>query len=72
MSTRFNASVIQYSEVSGGNNVADNVDSNKGILLMRNDLKIAICCFRSFRDVASAKISNEARIRSSIVDWVSP
>jgi hypothetical protein len=60
--------VIQYSDVRGGNNDAESVVRMRGILLMRNDLRIVIDWARSLRNVAFAKISKAARIRSTIVD----
>lgn len=68
MSTWFNASVIQYSEVRGGNNDAERVVRRRGILLMRNDLRIVVACARSLLNVAFARTSKAARIRSMIVD----
>lgn len=59
---------MQLSEESGGYNVAESVDKRRGILLMRKERKMDIIGARSFREVASAKISKEARIRSTIVD----
>lgn len=59
---------MQYSEVRGGKSEAENVARRSGILLMRNDLRIVIDWARSFRNVAFAKTSKAARIRSIIVD----
>lgn len=64
---------MQLSEESGGEyNVAESVDKRRGILLMRKERRRDIIGARSLREVASAKISKEARIRFTIVDWVSP
>ena len=68
VSTRFRASVIQYSDVRGGNRVADKVDRRRGILLIKNERIMDVVWPRSLRDVASAKMSNDASIKSSIVD----
>jgi hypothetical protein len=68
VSTWLRASVIQYSDVRGGNSDAESVARSKGILLIRNDLRIVIDWARSFRNVAFASISKAARIRSTIVD----
>ena len=59
---------MQYSDVSGGNNDAERVARSRGILLIRNDLSIRMVRARSFLAVAFASISNEARMRSTIVD----
>jgi hypothetical protein len=68
VSTWLNASVIQYSEVRGGNNDGERVARRSGILLIRNDLRMVMNAARSFRNVAFASISKAARIRSIIVD----
>ena len=68
VSTWLNASVIQYSEVRGGNNDAERVARRSGILLIRNDLRMVMNAARSFRNVAFASISKAARIRSIMVD----
>jgi len=68
VSTWPNASVIQYSDVRGGNNDAESVARRRGILLIRNDLRIVIDWARSFRNVAFASTSKAARIRSIKVD----
>ena len=53
-------------------NVGASVDRRRGILLIRNDLRIVVVCAFSLRKVALARISKAARIRSTIVDWISP
>ena len=68
VSTWLRASVMQYSEVSGGKNDAERVVRSKGTLLIKNDRRMVAVCPRSVRDVAFARISNEARIRSMAVD----
>jgi hypothetical protein len=68
VSTWLNASVMQYSDVRGGNNDAESVERRRGVLLIRNDLRIVIDWARSFRNVAFASISKAARMRSIIVD----
>ena len=60
--------MIQYSEVRDVNSDAESVARSKGILLMRNDLRIVIDWARSLRKVAFASILKAARIRSTIVD----
>jgi hypothetical protein len=72
VSTWLRASVMQYSEVSGGKNDAESVVRSRGTLLIKNDRRIVVVCPRSVRDVAFARISKEARIRSVAVDWRSP
>jgi hypothetical protein len=72
VSTWLKASVMQYSEVSGGNIEAESVDRRRGILLIRNDLRIVVVWAFSLRKVALARMSKAARIRSTIVDWISP
>lgn len=59
--------MIQYSEVNGGNKDDVRVVRSNGTLFMRNDRKIVVAWARSFRKVAFAKTSKEARIRSIIV-----
>jgi len=68
VSTWLSASVIQYSDVRGGNNEAERVARSRGILLIRKHLRIVMNAARSFRNVAFARISNAASIRSIIVD----
>jgi hypothetical protein len=68
VSTLPRASVIQYSDVRGGNSDAESVARRRGILLIRNDLRRVIDWARSFRNVAFAKISKAARMRSNMVD----
>lgn len=58
---------MQNSAVRGGNKEADRPASNNGNLLVRNDLSRVVSCNFSFRNVALAKISKEARIRSMMV-----
>jgi hypothetical protein len=63
---------MQYSEVSGGKNDAERVVRSKGTLLIKKARSIVVVCARSERDVAFARISKEARIRSIAVDCTSP
>jgi hypothetical protein len=63
---------MQYSEVSGGKSEGESVDRRRGILLMRNDLRIVVVWAFSLRKVALARTSKAARTRSTIVDWISP
>lgn len=72
VSTRLNASVIQNSEVRGGKKDAASVETSNGTLLIKNDRSIVVVCCPSFRKVALAKTSNDASIRSTVVDWTSP
>ena len=72
VSTWLKASVMQYSEVSAGKSEGESVDRRRGILLMRNDLRIVVVWAFSLRKVALARTSKAARIRSTIVDWISP
>lgn len=72
VSTWLRASVMQYSEVSGGKNDAESVVRSSGTLLIKNDRRIVVVCPRSVRDVAFARMSKEARIRSMAVDCTSP
>jgi hypothetical protein len=58
--------------VSGGNNDDERVARRRGTLLMRKDLRIVVAWTFSFRNVAFARTSNAARIRSIMVDWISP
>lgn len=64
--------MIQYSEVSGGNNDAESVARMSGTLLTRNDLSMSVDCALSFLKVAFAKTSNDAKTRSMIVVCISP
>lgn len=72
VSTWLRASVMQYSEVSPGKNDPERVVSNRGTLLIKNDRSMVVVCTPSPRDVAFARTSNEARIRSIAVDRTSP
>lgn len=63
---------MQNSAVSGGNSDADKPAMSKGNLLIRNDLTRVVSCTFSFRNVALANMSNEARIKSRIVVRISP
>jgi hypothetical protein len=72
VSTWLRASVMQYSDVSGGKRDAESVASKRGILLIRNDLRIVADWAFSFLKVALARISKAARIRSTMVDRISP
>jgi hypothetical protein len=63
---------MQYSEVRGGKSDDERVVNNNGILLIKNDLKMLTVCARSLRNVAFASTSNAAKIRSTIVDCISP
>jgi hypothetical protein len=49
VSTRLRASVMQYSEVSGGKNDAERVEIKRGTLLIRNERRMVIVSFFSFR-----------------------
>jgi hypothetical protein len=72
VSTRLRASVIQYSEVRGGKNDAESVERRRGILLIRKERRAVMESFFSFRKVALANTSKEARIRSIAVLCRSP
>ncbi len=72
VSTWLNASLTQYSDVRGGNSEDERVDSKRGILLMRKHLRIVVDWARSLRNVAFARISKAARIRSIILERMSP
>lgn len=72
VSTWLKASVMQNSDVKGGKKDVASVETSKGTLLIRNDRSIVVVCGPSFRKVALAKTSNDASIRSTVVDWTSP
>ncbi len=72
VSTWLRASVMQYSGVSGGYNDAERVVRSRGTLFIKKDLSIVVVCPRSVRDVALARMSKEARIKSMAADCTSP
>ena len=72
VSTWLSASVMQYSDVSGGKKDAESAVRRRGTLLTKNDRRIIVACPRSVRDVAFANMSKEARIKSMAVDCTSP
>jgi hypothetical protein len=63
--------VIQYSGVRGGKNDAERVARSRGTLLMRNERRMVVVCACSFRNLAFARMSKDARIRSMVEDCTS-
>jgi hypothetical protein len=72
VSTWLSASVTQCSGVRGGKSDEESVARSSGILLIKNDRRMVVDWALSLRNVAFARISKAARMRSTIVCWMSP